>query len=100
MIKLIDANENTNEIDVNGNYEKSNTRWAAADMQANNKQNIQRGLTEEQILIIFKSKDMDVKLALKFNVSVKTIKNIKLMHYSTKATDICVKSMIPTTQVT
>lgn len=76
-------------IDVNGNYEPGNIRWASALVQAQNKRNIPRGLSDEAIWELFLSFEPIKDLAIKYQVSLQTIKNIRCFHYSEKATQLC-----------
>lgn len=82
-------------IDVNGNYEPGNVRWADAVTQANNKQNITVGLSDEALIDIYSSKESIDTLSSKYNISSKTIYNIRCFQYSKKATLVCLKLLRP-----
>jgi len=72
-------------IEVNCNYEPSNVRWATADVQANNKQDLVHGLSDSAILEIYDSKAQTDEMCNKYGISPKTVYNIKANTYSDRA---------------
>lgn len=81
-------------IDVNGNYEPNNVRWADAQQQATNKQPLVQGMEDSIIIDIFSSKETIATTAKTYGVSEKTVMNIRALCYSPRATDVCSKFIL------
>ena len=84
-------------INVNGNYEPANCKWADAQEQAYNKQNLPRKLTEQDLVDIYHApRSTPVQyIAEKFNISIKSVRNIWCIQHSRSKMLAALKTLTP-----
>lgn len=84
-------------INVNGNYEKENCKWANATEQAYNKRNLPRKLTDQDLVdIYFAPIATPIQyIAEKYNISLSTVSNIRCLHHSREKMLMLIKELKP-----